>query len=167
MDRQQIARRLEAGLSSEPENQAATRLLIQAAHGIWLTKLAGWDQYLSPSSPRLAPDGLSIDWYQLRDDFVADEHAWEEFRRWTESYAGRTATDAEYEQHREATVPTRPWHGASTSELVILRIALEIAPGGLLGDGVPYLDHTNAGAVGAAFDATIASALREPSRPQR
>ena len=44
-------------------------------------------------------------------------------------------------------VPRRPWHGASGSELVLLRIALELAPGGLLGDGLPRLEDATTFAV--------------------
>ena len=47
-------------------------------------------------------------------------------------------------------VTRRPWHGASSSELVLLRIAVELAPGGLLGDGLARLDDTNTAAVLAA-----------------
>ena len=44
-------------------------------------------------------------------------------------------------------VGVRPWHGASGSELVLLRIALELVPGGLLGDGGPRLEAANTPAV--------------------
>ena len=44
-------------------------------------------------------------------------------------------------------VPRRPWHGASGSELALLRIALELALGGLLGDGLPRLEDANTSAV--------------------
>ena len=57
--------------------------------------------------------------------------------------AGEDEVDATYTQM----VPRRPWHGASGSELVLLRIALELAPGGLLGDGLPRLDDANTSAV--------------------
>ena len=43
--------------------------------------------------------------------------------------------------------PAGRWHAASGSELVLLRIALELAPGGLLGDGLPRLDDSNTSAV--------------------
>ena len=57
--------------------------------------------------------------------------------------AGEDQVDATYTQ----AVPRRPSHGASGSELVLLRIALELAPGGLLGDGLPGLDDANTSAV--------------------
>ena len=52
-------------------------------------------------------------------------------------------------------MPRRPWHGASSSELVVLRIALEVAPGGLLGDGIARLDQANTAAVAAAVDTLV------------
>nr|MCU0263856.1 hypothetical protein [Candidatus Nanopelagicales bacterium] len=67
----------------------------------------------------------------------------------------RQASEDTYEQAREQMVPRRPWHGASSSELVVLRIALEVAPGGLLGDGIARLDQANTAAVAAAVDTLI------------
>ena len=88
-----------------------------------------------------------VDWHQLRGDLAADEHAWATFNDWANSYAGRRATEAEYETHLADTVPHRPWQGASSSELVLLRIAFGLALGGLLGDGLARLDWRNNRAV--------------------
>jgi hypothetical protein len=77
---------------------------------------------------------------------MASTRSWR-FNDWAKSYAGRRPTEAEYEIQLAATVPYRPWHGASSSELVLLRIALELAPGGLLGDGLKRLDLRNKRAV--------------------
>jgi hypothetical protein len=43
-------------------------------------------------------------------------------------------------------VPRRLWHGASGSELV-LGIAFELPPGGLLGDRLPRLEDADTSAV--------------------
>ena len=56
--------------------------------------------------------------------------------------AGEVEVDATY----APMVPRRPWHGASGSELV-LGIALELAPGGLLGYGLPRLEDATTFAV--------------------
>ena len=130
-----VARRLRAGLNGDPDQRAATTLLIDAANGVWLTTLGGWTQHLCTTEDTRRPGGLWIDWQQLRDDLTADDKAWAAFNDWAASYAGRAASEDTYEQTREQMVPRRPWHGASSSELVVLRIALELAPGGLLGDG--------------------------------
>jgi hypothetical protein len=54
-------------------------------------------------------------------------------------------------------VPGRPWHEASSRELVVLRIALKLAPGGLLVDGIARLDGANTAA------ADIAQWARRPA----
>ena len=56
-------------------------------------------------------------------------------------------------------VPRRPWHGASTSETTLLHIALELAPGGLLGDGLNQLDSANTAAVLEAIDNLAAGTI--------
>jgi len=150
-----VAHRLRTGLNGDPDQRAATTLLIDAANGIWLAKLSGWPQYLRDTEDTRRPGGLWIDWQQLREDLTADDTAWAEFNDWATSYAGRQASEDTYEQTREQRVPRRPWHGASSSELVVLRIALEMAPGGLLGDGIARLDEGNKTAVGAAVDTLL------------
>ena len=150
-----VAHRLRTGLNGDPDQRAATTLLIDAANGIWLAKLSGWPQYLRDTEDTRRPGGLWIDWQQLREDLTADDTALAEFNDWATSYAGRQASEDTYEQTREQRVPRRPWHGASSSELVILRIALEMAPGGLLGDGIARLDQGNKTAVGAAVDTLL------------
>ena len=66
-----------------------------------------------------------------------------EFTAWADSYTGRKADDDEYDRTHAEMVPRRPWHGASSSEMTVLRIALDLAPGGLLGDGLAHLDEAN------------------------
>lgn len=146
------ARRLEIGLNGDADQRAATTLLTEAAHGIWLAKLAGWPAYLRLCDHPRRPEGLFLDWHQLREDLSADDRAWATFTVWAASHAGRRATEEEYEDRLAEMAPRRPWHGASTSELVLLRIALELAPGGLLGDGLPRLDRVNRTAVRAAME---------------
>ena len=90
---------------------------------------------------------LQIDWGQLREDLAADEKALDEFSEWAKSSAGRTATEYELDLTREQLVPYRPWYGASTSEMTVLRIATELAPGGLIGDGLAHLDEANTSTV--------------------
>ncbi|MCU0263864.1 MAG: hypothetical protein MUF09_09375 [Candidatus Nanopelagicales bacterium] len=151
----EVARRLRAGLNGDPDQRAATTLLIDAANGVWLTKLSGWPEYLCTTEDTRRPGGLWIDWQQLRDDLATDDMAWAQFNDWTASYTGRVASEDTYEQTREQMVPRRPWHGASGSELVVLRIAVELAPGGLFGDGIPRLDPANKAAVAAAVDTLV------------
>jgi hypothetical protein len=56
---------------------------------------------------------------------------------------------------------------ASSSELVLLRIAVELAPGGLLEDGIGRLDDTIRAATATALDTLIEGQLIEPTRAQR
>ena len=164
----EVAHRLRVGLNGDPDQRAATNLLIDASNGVWLAKLGGWPQYLSPTQDARRPGGLWIDWRQLREDLAADDKAWEAFNDWTNSYAGRQASEDTYEQTREQMVPRRPWHGASSSELVVLRIALALAPGGLLGDGIARLDDDNTAAVAAAVDILVEGRyLTEPTTGTR
>jgi hypothetical protein len=150
--RSELADRLIAGANGDPDQRAATQLLCTAARGVWLGKLDGWPEYLRALEDDLHSDARWVDWHQLREDLAADDHAWATFNDWANSYAGRRATEAEREAHLAATVPHRAWHGASSSELVLLRIALELAPGGLLGDGLALLDLRNKRAVGEALN---------------
>ena len=122
---------------------AATELLINAVDGIWLVKLGGWPQYVQAFDGTRIPEGLWIDWGELRDDLAADEKARDEFTAWANSYIGRKADDDEYDRTHVEMVSRRPWHGASSSEMTVLRIALDLAPGGLLGDGLAHLDEAN------------------------
>lgn len=145
-------RRMRLGLNGDADQRAATMLLIEAAHGIWLDKLAGWPEYMRPLEDPTRTDGLFLDWHQLREDLVADDQAWATFTDWADSRSGRNASEDEYEARLAELVPQRPWHGASSSELMLLRIALELAPGGLLGDGLPRLDRENRRAVEFAID---------------
>ena len=112
-------------------------------------QLSGWPDYLRERTDTRRVGGLWIDWALLRTDLVLDEQAWAEFQAWADSYTGRQASEDEYERRR-GEVPRRPWHGASSSELVILNIALALAPGGLLGDGLPRLNEGNRAAALAA-----------------
>ena len=139
----EAARRLRAGLNGDANQRAATELLINAVDGIWLVKLGGWPQYVQAFDGTRIPEGLWIDWAQLRDDLAADEKARDEFTAWADSYTGRKADDDEYDRTHAEMVPRRPWHGASSSEMTVLRIALDLAPGGLLGDGLAHLDDAN------------------------
>ena len=145
------ARRLAIGLNGDADQRAATMLLIEAAHGIWLDKLAGWPEYMPSLDDPRRPGGLYLDWHQLREDLAADDRAWATFTDWAASRSGRNASEDEYEARLAELVPRRPWHGASSSELALLRIALELAPGGLLGEGLDRLDCVNASAVLGAF----------------
>lgn len=149
------ARRLAIGLNGDADQRAATMLLTEAAHGIWLAKLAGWPDYMRPSDDPRRSGGLYLDWHQLREDLAADDRAWATFTEWAESRLGRNASDVEYEARLAEQVPRRPWHGASSSELVLLRIALELAPGGLLGDGLARLDLGNRRAVLVALGGAL------------
>lgn len=153
--RSDTALRLQAGLNGDADQRAATMLLTEAAHGIWLDKLAGWPQYICPIEDVRRSHALFLDWHQLREDLVADDRAWDTFNEWAKSSAGQRASDEEYESRLADMVPRRPWHGASSSELVILRIALELAPGGLFGDGFARLDLGNRRAVRTAVEQLI------------
>ena len=155
-----VAGRLLAGLNGDPDQRAATTLLIRAAHGVWLTKLNGWDPYLKDTT-----SGLYLDWAQLRSDLTADAAARVAFRDWAQTHAGRQASEQQYDDTHAATVPPRPWHGASTSELFLLHLAVELAPGGLLGDGVPRLDPSNRHALLAAVDDLVTGEYHQPAPP--
>ena len=157
-----VAQSLRTGLNGDPDQRAATNLLIDAVNGVWLAKLSGWPQYLCPTQDTRRPGGLWIDWQQLRDDLTADDKAWAAFNDWATSYAGRQASEDTYEHTREQMVPRRPWHGASSSELVVLRIAVELAPGGLLGDGIARLDEANTVAVVTAVNTLVEGRYIEP-----
>jgi hypothetical protein len=159
--------RLRAGLNGDPDQRAATELLISAGQGVWLLKLAGWTDYLRPTDDTRRGGGLWIDWHTLRQDLAADDHAWTTFTTWADSTEGRRADEAQYEARRDEMVPRRPWHGASSSELTLLHIALEVAPGGLLGDGIPRLDDTNRTAVATAIDTLITGQYVDPAWTQR
>lgn len=126
--RSELALGLIAGLNGDPDQRAATQLLCTAAGGIWLGKLCGWPEYLRPLEELGHPDALWIDWHRLREDLAADDCAWATFNDWANSYAGRRATEAEYENHLANSVPHRPWHGASSSELVLLRASPSNSP---------------------------------------
>ena len=157
-----VARGLRAGLNGDPDQRAATELLIAAVNGVWLAKLGGWAEYVCPTEDACRPGGLWIDWQQLRGDLAADDRAWAAFSDWADSYPGRQAGEDTYEQTRDQMVPRRPWHGASGSELVVLRIAVELAPGGLLGDGIARLDEANTAAVVAAVVTLVEGRYVEP-----
>lgn len=157
-----LAVRLSNGLNGDPDQRAATQLLTQFAHGVWLRKLSGWPQYLCDVEDTARPGGLWINWRQLREDLAADQAAREDYADWADSYEGQRATEAEQERRWEQ-IPGRPWHGASGSEFVALRIALELAPGGLLGDGLPRLDPANTEAVKAAFLEVVDGRYIEPA----
>lgn len=156
-----LAARLQAGLDGDPDQRAATTLLTHAGHGVWLAKLDGWDTYLHEVADLRRPAALVIDWARLRADLAADDTARTQFADWAASHRGRAATDTEHDARWQATVPTRPWHGASTSELVLLRIALDLALGGPLADGLARLDPANRAAVLAAID-TVATGQHLP-----
>ena len=94
----QTARRLYAGLNGDADQRAATALLAGAGCGVWLGKLAGWPQYMRPLDDTRHPDALYLDWHQLREDLIADDRAWATFNDWSTSYAGRQASDDEYER---------------------------------------------------------------------
>jgi hypothetical protein len=157
-----ISARLRAGLNGDPDQRAATELLIAAGGGVWLAKLSGWPEYLRPTGDARRGDGLWIDWQALREDLTSDDLAWAAFHGWAESAEGRRASDDQVEDRRTAMVPTRPWHGASGSEMVLLRIAVQLAPGGLLGDGVARLDEANRAAVATAVETLIQGQYIDP-----
>jgi hypothetical protein len=69
---------------------------------------------------------------------------------WTQSWEGRHAVDDQYEAKWRAMVPNRAWHGASSSELAILQMAVDLAPGGPWGAGISRFDPNNRAAVLAA-----------------
>ena len=151
------------GLNGDPDQRAATTLLCTAVGGVWLTKLAGWEEYLVPLHDLGRPGALYVDWRQLRDDRAADEDARSKFAAWAGSPAGRRATDDEHDAVWAESVPDRPWHGASSGELAILDIALAIAPGGLLANGIDCLDPSNREAVTAALETLLAGEYGDPS----
>ena len=157
-----VAHGLRAGLNGDPDQRAATELLIAAVNGVWLAKLGGWAEYVCPTEDAGRPGGLWIDWQQLRGDLGADDRAWAAFSDWADSYPGRQAGEDTYEHTRDQMVPRRPWHGASGSELVVLRIAVELAPGGLLGDGIARLDEANTAAVVTAVNTLVEGRYIEP-----
>ena len=146
-----LAARLALGLNGDPDQRAATTLLTTAVGGLWLAKLQGWDQYLVPLHDPRRPGALYVDWRHLRADRAADQVAQDEFAAWADSSAGRSASDDEHDTRWDQAVPARPWHGASAGELAILDIAVTIAPGGLLAEGIAGLDPGNRQAVSAAF----------------
>lgn len=158
-----LAARLRAGLNGDPDQRAATELLITAAGGVWLLKLSGWTEYLRPTQDTRRGEALWIDWQTLTEDLATDDHAWTTFTTWADSSEGRGASEEEYDRRRSELVPRRPWHGASSSELVLLRIAVELAPGGLLGDGIARLDEANRAAVATAVDTLITGQYIEPT----
>ena len=92
-----LAGRLALGLNGDPDQRAATTLLTEAAHGVWLTKLGGWDQYVVPLHDLRRPGALYVDWRRLRADRAADQVARNEFAAWAESPAGRRASDDEHD----------------------------------------------------------------------
>ena len=102
-----VARRRRAGLNGEANQRAASELLINAVDGIWLAKLGGWPQYVRPFDGTRIPEGLWIDWRQLREDLEADERARAEFSDWATSYTGRRADEVEYERTHDRMVPRR------------------------------------------------------------
>lgn len=148
-DTAHLARRLLDGLNGDPDQRAANALLSEAAHGIWLSKLTGHDQYLVQASDRPG-SALWIDWRTLREDLNADDTATRHFHAWTQTWEGRHATDDQHDAKWTALVPVRPWHGASTSEKAILRIAADLAPGGTWAEGIARFDPHNRAAVLAA-----------------
>ena len=162
-----VAGRLRAGLNGDPDQRAATELLIAAVNGVWLAKLGGWAEYVCPTEDARRPGGLWIDWQQLRGDLAADDRAWAAFSDWADSYPGRQASEDTYEHTRDQMVPRRPWHGASSSELVVLRIAVELAPGGLFGDGIARLDEANTAAVVTAVNTLVEGRYIEPDPAER
>jgi hypothetical protein len=162
-----LAAQLRAGLNGDPDQRAATELLITAASGVWLLKLSGWPEYLRPTQDTRRGEALWIDWQTLTEDLVADDHAWAVFTTWADSLEGRRASEQDYDQRRDELVPRRPWHGASSSELVVLRIAVELAPGGLLGDGIARLDEHNRAAVATAIDTLITGQYLQPAWAQQ
>ena len=141
-----LARRLRTGLNGDANQRAATELLINAVDGSGWSSSGGGPSTSTFDGTRI-PEGLWIDWGQLRDDLAADEQARAEFSDWANSYAGRKADEDEYERTHADMVPRRPWHGASGSEMTVLSIAVELAPGGLLGDGLARLDEANTSTV--------------------
>ena len=165
--RDDLADRLLAGLNGDPDQRAATTLLIDACHGIWLTKLAGWGEYLVEMEDPRRPGALCIDWQQLRDDLTADAAAWDAFNAWADSWAGRRVSQDQFGAQRRLMVPPRPWHGASNCETTLLRIAQELAPGGLLGDGLNRLDPANTTAVLTAIDDLATGVPGHETRPRR
>ena len=156
---------LHRGLNGDPDQRAATELLITAVDGVWLRKLDQWPEYLRPTEDPRRPGGLWIDWRTLREDLAADDLAWQQFNVWAESSEGRRATEDAYEDRMGELVPRRPWHGASGGELTVLRIAVELAPGGLLGDGMARLDDANRAAVAAAFNTLVGGRFLDPASP--
>ena len=93
--RSDTAARLTIGLNGDADQRAATKLLIEAAHGNWLDKLNGWQEYLRPLVDPKRPSGLYLDWHQLREDLAADDRAWVAFTNWADSRSGRNAGDEE------------------------------------------------------------------------
>jgi hypothetical protein len=80
VDVEQLGHRLRAGLNGDADQRAATDLLTNAGHGVWLVKLSGWPQYLQDFDDQRVRDGLWVDWAALLEDLVADERAAGEFR---------------------------------------------------------------------------------------
>ena len=158
-----VADRLALALNGDPDQRAATTLLATAVGGVWLAKLAGWDQYLVALNDPRRPGALSVDWAQLRTDLTADLVARRSYATWADSPAGRRATDDEHDNHWTQTVPARPWHGASSGEQAILAIALTIGPGGPLAEAITGLDPGNRAAVTTALDTLIAGQHPDPS----
>ena len=165
MNHSDLAARLARGLNGDPDQRAATHLLVTGGRGAWPAKLAGWDQYLVPTADPLRPDALYVDWHQLRADLAADDTARDEYATWADSTAGRNATDEQRDSRWEQLIPARPWHGASSTELLLLRIAVELAPGGLLGHTIPRLDDFNRRALIEAIQTLLDGQFLPPGPP--
>ena len=165
MNHSDLAARLARGLNGDPDQRAATHLLVTGGRGVWSAKLAGWDQYLVPTNDPLRPDALYVDWHQLRADLAADDTARDQYAAWADSSNGRHATDDQRERMWGQLVPARPWHGASSTELLLLRIAVELAPGGLLGHTIPRLDDFNRRALTEAIRTLLDGQFLPPGPP--
>ena len=166
MNHSDLAARLAQGLNGDPDQRAATHLLVTGGRGVWSAKLAGWDQYLVPTSDPLRPDGLYVDWHRLRDDLAADDTARDQYATWSDSSSGRHATDDQRDSRWEQLVPNRPWHGASSTELLLLRVAVELAPGGLLSNAIPRLDDFNRAALTDAIQTLLDGQFLPPGPPE-
>lgn len=142
---------LKNGLNGMPDDRAATQWLVGSCEGVWLSKLIGWKRYLGP----LSSGGFTFFWDRLRVDLDKYDSALAAYREWAGSPEGQRAPD---EQHAErlATTGPFPWMGVGTSEMLALRVALLLAPDGLLSDAVSHLDPWDHKALQGALGTLVA-----------
>lgn len=150
---QEIVNGLVAGMNAngDPDQRAATLLLINSVSGRWVGKFKGWPEHLSEDEG--CPERWYFHWWKIREDMAVSNAEDEEFQRWYKhsgQYIRNDDDGTEFEAQRPKHTEW-PWFGCSGGEGVLLQIALDIAPGGLLGNGIRRLDPNNLAQVATAM----------------